>query len=150
MLCISTVVRTVCIVILIFCAEISNLPNCDEIQKIITSVSEIEEIYLITRPDEEYKLTEEDVQKLSFLLTKVELDDISESSEEEESYFGIVNEMFRIVYRNGTQIKFSACYPFYIINSIWYDSGEYPTCYSISHLHSYLLPKYVPCYQAWY
>ena len=133
-------------------AEISNLQvelSKTKIENSILSVSEVEEVYLISPSQDAQpcKLTEEDVLELSSLLGKVKLK--SNGSQDYLDYDGGFPLMFRIIYKDGTQMEFGASSPFYIIDSVGYKS-EYAPCDAISSLYWELLPKYDPYFHYLY
>lgn len=114
-----------------------------DVQEALLALSDIEEVYLLPlgSDEEPYKLTEEEVLELSSLLTKVELK--GNGSKKHLEYDGVFYKMFLIVYSSGTQIKFSASNPFYIVDGVGYKSEYYP-CEEISRLYWRLLQEYFP------
>lgn len=114
-----------------------------DVQEALLAVSDIEEVYLLPlgSDEEPYKLTKEEVLELSSLLTKVELK--KNGSKKHLEYDGVFYKMFLIVYSSGTQIKFSASNPFYIVDGVGYKS-EYHPCDEISRLYWSLLREYFP------
>lgn len=114
-----------------------------DVQEALLAVSDIEEVYLLPMMGgaEPCRLTEEEVQELSSLLVEIELK--KNGSKEHLEWTGVYFKMFLIVYNNGTQIEFSGCYPFYIIDSVGY-KGERRLCHAITHLYESFHKEYYP------
>ena len=151
-ICFFLLLCTVPVIFLKLQTEIPNLQaelSKTNIENLILSVSEIEEVYLISpsQDTQPCKLTEADVLELSSLLEKVELK--SNGSQSYLDYDGVFPFMFHIIYKDGTQMEFGASSPFYIIDSVGYKS-EYEPCDAISSLYWELLPKYDPYFRYLY